>query len=226
MIDNFNERVQEIDQYINLLQQISHPTAKIHNDGKKLKEINQTALKTMKASCFLMLYNLVESSIMESMAKLYEQMNNENKVLIDFDDYVKEIWIEQKFKDMDPFSSNHTSYKKLIKKMVDDVINESPLSLDADKVPISGNLDARKIRKLFSRHKIPLKTHYRAFNGAELKTIKDKRNSLAHGTESFSYCGQQYTVQTIVAIKKQAVVYLRSSLKNVKKYIEDTKYAA
>lgn len=226
VINNFNERVKEVDEYINLLQQISHPTAKIHTDGKKARRVNNIALKTMKASCFLMLYNLVESAITDSMEALYEQVNSENKELGDFDKCVREIWIEQRFKDMDPFSSNQTSYRKLIKKMVDEVLAETTLNLDPAKIPISGNLDARAIRSIFERHKIPVTVHYRAFGGAELRTIKDKRNSLAHGSESFSYCGQQYTVQTIIDIKKQAVVYLRSSLRNVKKYLEDTKYAA
>jgi len=226
VIDNFNEKVKEIEEYLKMLQQISNPTAVISYAGKKPIAVNQTAIKTMKASCFLMLYNLVESTIVDSMTTLYEQMNDENKALLDFDDCVKELWIEQQFKNMDPFSSNQASYKNLLKQMVNDVLNCEPLNLDAENLPISGNLDARKIRSLFSLHKISINTHYRAFGGAELKTIKDKRNALAHGSESFSHCGQQYSVQTIINIKRQAVVYLRSTLKNVRKYIEDTRYAA
>lgn len=226
VIENFNERVEEIDEYLKLLQLISQPDTKIHRDGKRAREISQTAIKTMKASCFLMLYNLVESSVKSSMETLYEQMNNENNMLSGFDEYVKLLWIEQKFRDMDPFSSNQTSYRNLIKNMVDDVMNETPILLDANKLPISGNLDAKKIRELFSRHNISVNTHYRALHGAELRTIKDKRNSLSHGNETFSDCGQQYSVQMIIDIKKQTVVYLRSTLRNVKKYIEDSQYAA
>lgn len=226
VIDNFNERVAEIDAYIKLLEQISEPTAKIKADGKRPVVIGQVALKTMKASCFLMLYNLVEFSIKDSMTKLYERVNSENKAIIDFDEFVKELWVQQKFKDLDPFSSNQTSYRNLIKDMVDDVISNSPILLNSNRMPISGNLDARKIRQLFIQHKIPINVHYRAFGGGELKTIKDNRNSLSHGSESFSDCGQQYTVQSIKNIKTQAVVYLRSSLRNVKKYIDEAKYAA
>jgi hypothetical protein len=226
VIERFIEKVREIDEYMNLLQQIDDPTAKIHRNGKSPKGVSNTALKTMKASCFLMLYNLVESSITESMTKLYEQMNNDKKRLLDFDECVKELWIEQKFSDMDPISSNQSSYRRLIKKMIEDVVSNSPVSLDPRKIHISGNLDARGIRNLFSLHKIPVKTHYRSFGGGELKTVKDKRISLAHGLESFAECGQQYTVQSILDIKKQTVVYLRSSLKNVRKYIEGEKYAA
>lgn len=223
---DFNERVGEIDEYLNLLLLISQPSVKIYTEGKKPKSVSSVALKTMKASCFLMLYNLVESSIRGSMSTLYEQMNSGRQGLHDFDQFVKELWIKQKFKSLDPFSSNQTSYRNLIKSMVDDILLATPVSLDSEKLPISGNLDAKKIRELFMNHNIPTNTHYRSFHGAELKTIKDKRNSLAHGSESFSYCGQQYSVQSIIDIKRQAVIFLRSSLKNVQKYIENARYAA
>lgn len=226
VIDDFNERVSEIDQYLELLQLLSHPAAKIHFDNQRPKSINSVALKTMKASCFLMLYNLVESSIRGSMVKLYEKMNAESKGLREFDVCVKELWVAQQFKSIDPFSSNQTSYKNLIKTMVDEALNSTPVFLDSERLPISGNLDARKIRELFEDHKISTHAHYRALHGAELKTVKDNRNLLAHGNQSFSDCGQQYTVQDIIAIKKQTVIFLRSALKNVSKYIEQSKYAA
>ncbi len=226
VLENFQERVDEIEEFFNLLKLIDTPGAKICVDGKRPRSVQNVALKTMKASCFLMLYNLVESAIMGSMSRLYEKMNAENSELLDFDSFVKEIWIEQRFKNMDPFSTNQKSYRELLKLMIDDVLERNPIFLDSEKIPISGNLDARKIRDLFDKHKIPTRVHYRALGGGELKTIKDQRNSLAHGDESFAECGNGFTVQSIIDIKKQTVVFLRSSLKNVQKYIERTQYAA
>lgn len=226
VITSFQERVGEIEEYLALLQLISRPNTKVHSEGRKPKQVDTVVLKTMKASCFLMLYNLVESSIKSSMEKLYEKMNSEERALLEFNSYVKNIWINQKFRDMDPFSSNQTSYRNLIQSMVDDILVENSVYLDSRKLHIGGNLDADEIRLLFDKHKISTTTHYRAFGGGELKTIKDKRNLLAHGAISFADCGQEYSVKDIIGIKKQAVVYLRSSLRNVKKYMEQTKYAA
>ncbi|MDO6717963.1 MAE_28990/MAE_18760 family HEPN-like nuclease [Psychrosphaera sp. 1_MG-2023] len=226
VIEDFQERVTELNEYLTLLVYLSHNDAKISIMGKRDKAVETLALKTMKASCFLMLYNLVESCIRGAMTKLYEQMNSEEKHLQEFDSHVKEIWIEQCFRKMEPCSANQSSYRQLIKGMVDKVLDSSSVELDPRKLHLSGNLDAREIRKLFEKHKISTQTHYRAFNGAELRTIKDQRNSLAHGNISFSDCGQQYTVSDIIAIKNQAVVFLRSSLRNIKKHIENTQYAA
>lgn len=226
VLENFDERVSEVESYIGLLQLIDKPGAKVHAEGKRPKQIDTATLKTMKASCFLMLYNLVESSIRSSMEKLYEEMNSAKKTLPEFDSFVKEVWIKQKFRDLDPFSSNQTSYRNLIRAMVEEVLSASCVSLNVDKLHISGNLDAREIRNLFTLHNIPTRTHYRALGGGELKTVKDQRNLLAHGAVSFSDCGQQYSVESIIAIKKQTVVFLRSALRNVKSYIENTSYAA
>lgn len=226
VITDFQERVIEIEEYLKLLTQLSQPSAQICVDRKRPLVISNIAIKTMKASCFLMLYNLVESSIRGSMAKLYEKMNAEGKQLDCFDLYVKDIWIEQNFRVIEPMSANQSSYRELVRKMINLVIESSPLVLDAKKINISGNLDAKKIRSLFNQHKISINTHYRALGGAELKTVKDQRNSLAHGDTSFADCGQQYTVRDIEGIKKQTVTYLRSSLRNVAKYIDRKKYAA
>jgi len=226
VIADFQERVKEIEEYLKLLAILSHTSAQIHIDRKRPKRVSNVAIKTMKASCFLMLYNLVESSIRGSMTTLYGKMNADEKPLSGFDSYVKDIWIEQNFKIMEPLSANQSSYRDLVRKMIESVLDSSLLSLDSRKINISGNLDARAIRELFARHKISTVTHYRAFGGAELKTVKDQRNSLAHGDISFADCGQQYTVSDIDSIKKQTVTYLRSSLRNVMKYMDRNEYAA
>ncbi|MBB3060344.1 MAE_28990/MAE_18760 family HEPN-like nuclease [Microbulbifer rhizosphaerae] len=227
ILEKFEERTQEIDEYLKLIELISEPDARIHRQGKRPKRIENIAIKTMKASCFLMLYNLVESSIRDSLATLYEKINAENHDLASFKACVKEIWIAQNFrKKIDPLSSNHSSYLKLVKEMVGNILASNPIFLDPKELQISGNLDARRIREIFLLHQIPTKVHYRAVDGGELKTVKDKRNSLAHGNIGFADCGQEYSIQDIIRIKKQTVVYLRSSLKNVKKYLERTQYAA
>lgn len=225
VIIDFQERVEEIEEYLKLLTILSHAGVQIHINRKRPKKVSNVAIKTMKASCFLMLYNLVESSIRGSMAALYEQMNSAGKPLNGFDSNIKDIWIDQNFRNMEPFSTNQYSYRKLVRKMIESVLDSSSLMLDVKQIDISGNLDARAIRELFGKHKISTVTHYRALGGAELKTVKDQRNSLAHGDISFADCGQQYTVSDIDNIKKQTVTYLRSSLKNVVKYIDRNEYA-
>ena len=69
----------------------------------------------------------------------------------------------------------------------------------------------------FSSHRV-------AHMGDRLVTIKDKRNSLAHGDESFVECGRQHTVSELLEMKKEAVKYLRGVLRNIKTYVNNEKY--
>jgi hypothetical protein len=225
IIEDFNERVLEIEEYLNFLKLISEPNIRIHGKGHP-KAVSVLTLKTMKAQVFLMLYNLVESSIRGSMDTLYNEMTAHNGAIEDFEEFTIKLWINQKISLLDSVSATRSGYVNLITSMVDDILLSNKLVMNPSKLPISGNLDGRKIRELFELHQIPTKTHYRALNGVELVTVKNKRNALSHGDESFAVCGQQFTVETLVNIKQQTVIYLRSALKNVKKYVEQKKYAA
>lgn len=225
VLEDFEERVKEIDEYLKILKLLSQSGAEI-KVGRKCTPVNSVALKTLKATCFLLLYNLVESTIVNSLSTLYETINGERRKLLEFKACIKDIWIEQQIKHLDPLSSNQSSYRNLIISMINQVIEETPTELYVKRLHISGNLDAKEIRKLFDKHEISTKMHYRAAGGAELKTIKDQRNSLAHGNISFAACGQEFTVSTIIDIRSQTVTYLKSALRNVSKHMEKSKYAA
>lgn len=226
VLNNFNKRSGEIDKYIKALKILEAPGAKITTSTRRPYTVESDVIKTMKASCFLMIYNLVESSIRAAMESLYSDLNTKSKTLSDLKEKIKDTWIDQQFLDMEPLSANQTSYRKLVREMINSVIMTKPIELSPEKLPISGNLDANGIRNLFGKHDINSKAHHRSLQGAELKTVKDQRNSLAHGNTSFTECGQQYAINDIESIKRQTTIYLRSLLKNIKKYIEDEKYAA
>lgn len=54
--------------------------------------------------------------------------------------------------------------------------------------------------------------------------IKNKRNNLAHGNESFSECGRDYTLENLEEIKDESVEYMRFILTHIKEFIKDKKY--
>ena len=68
--------------------------------------------------------------------------------------------------------------------------------------------------------------HHRAKGGVELGTVKEQRNALGHGNVTFTECGRQYAVSDLERIKRQTVVFVRSILKNVKRYLEEDAYVA
>jgi hypothetical protein len=102
-----------------------------------------------------------------------------------------------------------------------DIISEC---FDSEKI-ISGNLDAREIRKIAKDYGFSCQTNAQITkNGRELLTVKNKRNDLAHGIFSFCDCGKDYTIEDLLKIKKQVIPYLREILQNIEQYIQTEAY--
>jgi len=227
ILNKFEERVHEVEKYFKVLELLLGENIelyKIRNNRKTQFEIDTDIKKVMKSTCFLLLYNLIEASVRESFAHLYDHICNSNLQLSDLNLNFRKVWINQQFKGAEPSTANQVTYKTILTKVVDDLIEESALLVKKEHLPISGNIDAQKIRELYSKHEIKLNIHYRAAGGGELKTIKDNRNNLSHGNISFKECGQEYSFDSLINIKRKSVIYLRSSLKSLKRYIDNSKY--
>ena len=83
----------------------------------------------------------------------------------------------------------------------------------------SGNLDADEIRKLAD--KIGFE---KAVNGRNLVKIKDKRNRLAHGEQTFYDVGKDFSVGDLNDFKNETFAYLSSIMNNIEKFIIDKNY--
>lgn len=66
----------------------------------------------------------------------------------------------------------------------------------------SDNLDARKIRELLEKHGIDF-TETNNGDKPHMLTVKNKRNSLAHGAESFDIAARNLTIEDLEKIKTE-----------------------
>ena len=74
-IDTFNERIQEIDLYYAALNALyEDETLKSDNDKYNKKYFNGDFLKILKSNALLMIYNLVESTIMGGIIEIYDEL--------------------------------------------------------------------------------------------------------------------------------------------------------
>ena len=99
------------------------------------------------------------------------------------------------------------------------VLEDRLLRFKSDCINISGNIDAQEIRNILKQvggHEIK--------DGRSLKTIKDKRNNLAHGEFSFSEIGKDCTVNDLIVYKDDAKEYLSKVLDEIESYINSQKY--
>ena len=83
----------------------------------------------------------------------------------------------------------------------------------------SGNLDTREILNVLRRYGINFEQRC-----SELKTIKDYRNKLAHGEESFEEVGRTLSVQQLQEMENRTFEYLEKMINEITKYLDEEKF--
>lgn len=222
VLADFEKRVAEIELFFKHLENLEVDGALLYfpnRTRRKIQPHNNELIKVFKANIFLLLYNLAESSIKQSLTEIYDTISSENLSYQDVIDEIKKIWIAE----------NHDNFRNIgtdnifiaINQLATEIID---IRFDSTKV-ISGNIDGRKIREFSAKHGFSDRTHRNANNGYKLHLVKTQRNNLAHGNISFAECGRNYGVGQLRSMKREVILYLRNILRNIKKYLDDRKYA-
>ena len=219
LFEDFDERAQEVSKYFFLLKNLEQGSIQLKMGNpphSKIKSIDTELAKTLKATGFLLLYNLIESTIRNAIEAIFDNIVNQN---VAFDDLRKEL---QKIA-IKNFQKNKSPDNLLI------VINNISLDIisagfDREKL-FSGNIDGAEIKKIASAYGFSYRTNARKTqNGNDLLKIKTNRNYLAHGLKSFEEVGRDATADELLKIKKRVICYLREILQNIDNYIFKQEY--
>lgn len=219
LFQDFKERSREVSKYFMFLKTLEQGTTKLMMEGMdgkpNIRAIDSDLEKTLKASGFLLLYNLIESTMRNAIEIIFDELSSQG---ISFDEVRPEI--------------KKIILKKIKKCNPDKILfNITAISIDIvaagfDKEDLfSGNIDAKLIKALakdygFSYITDPIKTG----NGSDLLTIKSNRNDLAHGIKSFSEVGKEKSADELLRIKDKVVRYLKEILTNLDNYLENKDY--
>lgn len=199
------EREKEINLYFEHLEKIEN-------------EVDKTLFKIMKANILLMLYNLVEAIVSNSIDEIRDQIYNDEDV--NFDHLKAEIRT-QILKDL----KKNISPENFVRNCYD--VSNDIIKLSFKKEEISkGNIDRNTINELATIYGFNVKeSNYNVTaHGNTLKVIKDKRNDLAHGTFSFAEIGKDYSLQDIEELKNKTIAYLYFVVAQIEIYIEEKEY--
>jgi hypothetical protein len=220
VLNDFEERVKEVELYFGHLDLIFKHDAEIflpNNKTKKRKKINEELKKVLKANCFLLLYNLSESSIRQSLIAVFDEISKKALKYNFVKDEIKKIWIESNYKNFKDKGSEEIL--NILSIIADDIID-----ITFEDKKLGGNVDGQKIRGIASKLGFSTKTHHSLKKGVNLHVVKTQRNNLAHGNISFAKCGREYSPEDLLKIKNQVMKYLRSILQNIKRYIEEEEF--
>lgn len=221
----FEERKEEIEFYYSILLDLD-------SSNSKIQTINNARFeRILKSNFLLMLYNLIEACIVTGFMEIYESIENDEHTYVDLIVQFQRIWSDYKISEPAENTAKQSTYKKVVRNILSDIIANKPLDFEIsnqlkftkDILQIGGNLDARSIRDLLKVHNIPF-TDYD--EKPKMLIVKEKRNRLAHGEESFGNSARDYTVTDLGDFKNEVLEFVKSVLDTMKEYCDHKRYLA
>ncbi|MCK5490930.1 MAG: hypothetical protein KAI67_03740 [Candidatus Pacebacteria bacterium] len=222
--NDFDYRKIEVEDYFSFLKIINDDATLIKyvNGAEIVEKKISNKLQTMFiANAFLILYNLIESTVKNSIVEIYNKIKEDKNSYENLSENLQKIWINQKIDNLKEGTYNHDTLLKTIQNIAKNVLAKETIALSKDDINISGNIDAKKIRELAENIGFE-----KSSNGRNLQNIKDKRNRLAHGEQTFYDVGKNFTFKELNGFKQETFDYLTDVIEKIEKFIVDQEYVA
>ncbi len=212
----FEDRKTEIEFYFSVMVDSENEEAHVLNTID-----NQRFFRIMKSNFLLMLYNLVEATFTTGMMEIYDQLMQEQCSYQSVIDEIQNIWRDYKIKEIYKPQSALGTYTNRVHQIVMDITQNVPVVMTKAMLGINGNLNAKQIKAICDKHRI----RYRVTDdNLTLEKVKKKRNSLAHGDESFSHCARDLTLADLETIKDTVILFVQEILEGMDRYCREKQY--
>lgn len=231
----FNERLQEVDSYLELLaaleQAMQRGTPRIVDLGDHNFIITVQQQRILYSSVYLQLYNLVESTINQCVDAVSSAIVESSCFPVDLSDNLRREWVRFAAR-----THADLTYEKRLDsalRLCEHLVRSRPVADFKIEKGGGGNWDDEEIESMSKRLEVSLKITSdvysnikRGFRGAKrpLSFIKDLRNNLAHGTISFAECGEGMTVQDLRDLRDYTVLYLKEVVQAFKLSIDERNF--
>ncbi|WP_295867284.1 MAE_28990/MAE_18760 family HEPN-like nuclease [uncultured Oscillibacter sp.] len=212
-------RCEEVNRVISYLKHMENGNVEYRTTVEGL-----TTVKTsIKAGIVLMLYNAIESTMTKCLVRLHEILITKNLAFNNCNEKLRHLVAVYYENARDKSANNHSKASHSLK-FYDYIVGVNTFDLSYEDIskfyPLySGNLDSREIIAVLEKYGIEFDERV-----SELKTIKDYRNKLAHGENSFEEIGRELTIQQIEHLKGQTFVYMEKVITEINKYIVKERY--
>lgn len=224
----FQEHKQEINLFYSFLEDIIKHDGRLFIDPptNTIKVIKIDTTSILKSSFFLMLYNCVESTIVNCLNTIIREIRVNQCKYSDLSEAMQLVSLAAYDYNIQQ-AENKEKRVECLKKQIDFSTGLSVFNVDVKALTgsssqgtFSGSLDSREIRKLFGRIGLDLTD----LTCVEMVKVRDCRNKLAHGEKSFQECCRDFTIQYIEASKNNTLTYLENLIDKVDIYIQTKSY--
>ncbi|MCI5130582.1 MAG: hypothetical protein D3904_03455 [Candidatus Electrothrix sp. EH2] len=220
---DFEQRKQEVETYFSflvILEDDENTRLKYKKGETIVKErVSGLLQKILIANGFLLLYNLIEATVRNSILEIYYEIQDSNINFEMLSDRLKKIWIKQETDKLKEGTFKQDTLRNQVLDIAESVLKKESIALSRENLDFSGNLDAQKIRELSRKFGFS-----RPQDGRNLVTIKNKRNRLAHGEATFSEIGRDYTVGELTSFKDETLIFLDEVISKIEHFISHKKY--
>jgi len=217
--DEYNRRKGEISSYISMLKALEQDGAKVVDIDGAVTSITVVQKKVCKASSYLLIYNLVEATVMNGITSIYNRIKDENLSFTCVVDKLRRVWWHSRGE-----SISATGKNQLVETIYEyycETLTTNQLNFNNFISGVSGNMDAEGIRNVCHRYGVNVVPR-----GNELDSVKMYRNWLAHGNKSFSEIGQDTMISELESSVSAIFGFLDIFVQNVNQYLETESYKA
>lgn len=230
--DEFNNRVNEINSFYEILNIIELESPKISaydiiDSSEKVIVINSSKIDTLRSTSYLLLYNLIESTIYNSITTIFDEIKDCRIQYFDTIEEVQKYWLNNIYKHDD--KKRKETIIETIMKIATQIFNNT-IELASSEINYGGSLDAQTIFATAKSMKISVGNVQRIYDenvhGQILIDVKKKRNWLAHGEKSFIEVGSSSTFSQLDEAKKYICDFLSEFITSVEEYITNKQFIA
>lgn len=207
----FESRKEEIEQYFIFLQNIENDFRLVSNYQKNSSfTIDDELLKVLKANGFLILYNLVEATILNCVTAIFDEIKLNNLSYSNVSDNIRKYWSKHIYR-FDEKISEEKLLREKFYNIVEKIISNVALEI-SDRLEYGGSIDAKIMKKIANELGVVLSLDYyrEDLHGKALVDIKKNRNDLAHGKKSFSDIARDITYNGVITTKEDGTIVILS----------------
>lgn len=221
--EEFELRKNEIETYFEFLNNIYNGYDRLIDGDGKFFRINQMTHTMQKSNFILILYNIVESIVTKILERIHIIIISDNLKYNELNPKIKKLILSYYLSIYDKKANNSVEEVFELCELFNQRIDFSLTFEELKKhySLYSGNLDSKKINTVINKYGICIDLKV-----SELQTIKDLRNKLAHGEESFEECGRNISLPQLIVLKDRTINFLEDLISNVEMFIDERKYVS
>ncbi|MBS0363722.1 MAG: hypothetical protein JSR98_20300 [Proteobacteria bacterium] len=207
----FRLRAVEVSEYLKSL----HSLERTHATPGRSFYRATAAITASRASAFIMIYNCIEYGAREALVALRQEILTSGGAFTALRDYWQDEIARAHFRDRLTQGTNHEALMRDVARFAPGVVDWRS---DLHRLPFPGNVDNEELLRLITRIESAWRPPKSCLGGSDLVLVRQMRNTLAHGVETFEAVGSQFSTQDIIEKFRRIRTFMVSLIKGLERY--------